>query len=242
MDKPKVILNVKGGETINGSVIVNNPSAKNSTIKAYFEDTTYIFPFSGKKKTLPLGSISRSCGKWISVSPKSFVFPPHGKKEVKYSIKVPNDVKGHYWGALIFEDVPDKLKAGTGINLTVRVGCSFLLEAPGSEKKAVLEDITISSGNVQGNFLNKGNVILTAKGSFYVMDSSKKVLDRGDIVKYVIPPDEKAPFTIKLSKGIPQGSYTLFLNFTFEGGGGLQEEFNFSKDEADNIQFPNVSD
>ncbi len=242
LDKMDVKLNITGGQIVNGSVIVSNTSTKNITVRAYPEDFTYSFPFDGRKTPFPLGSVSRSCGKWISVSSKSFVLPPHGKKEVNYSVKVPNDVKGNYWGVLILEQVPNKFTGNLGVSLILRIGCSFLLEASGSEKKAVLEDITISSGNIQGNFLNNGNVILTAKGIFYVMDSSKKVLNRGDIAKYVVSPDEKASFTINLSKNIPQGSYTLFLNFTFEGGGSLEEELNLSKDEAGNITILNIKD
>lgn len=240
-----VKINIKGGETVNGTMTVENISEKNILVKTYFEDFTYNSPFDKGATYLPLGSIERSCGQWISVSPKSFVLPPKGKKKVAYSIKVPKEVKGQYWGAFISEAAPGefKLKGIMGVSLVVRVACTFLLEAPGLEKKAKLEDISIAFDTIEGNLFNNGNAILfITKGAFSIMDSKGKMFDKGDIKRYSISPDEKAPLSIKLSKKISPGDKTLSLNFDLKDGGTMVKSVDFSKDEAGNITILNIKD
>lgn len=241
-----VKLNIKGGETVNGTLTVTNMSKKNILVKAYFEDFTYQYTLDGGgKRYLPVGSIDRSCGQWISVSPKSVVLPPNGKKKVTYSINVPKEVKGEYWGAFIFEAAPvgAKFTGEVGVSLVVRVACTFLLDAPGLEKKAKLEDISIASETIQINLLNIGNAILfMTKGTFSIMDSKGKVFEKGDIKRYFLPPDEKAPLSLKLSKEITPGDKTLSLNFDLKDGGTLVKAVDFSKDEAGNITILNIKD
>ncbi len=238
-----VKLNVKGGEIVKGTMIVTNTSAKNIKINAYFEDFAFKAPFDGGKTYLPLGSIERSCGQWITVSPKSFVLPPKGKKKVAYSIKVPKDVKGEYWGVFIAGSAPGEFKGDVGVSLVVRIACTFLLDAPGVEKKAKLDDVSITSDTIQYNLLNNGNAILfITKGTFSIMDSNGKVFDSGDITQHFISPDQKVPLSIKLSKEIPPGEKTLSLKFDLKDGGSLVKGVDFSKDEAGKITILNIKD
>jgi hypothetical protein len=92
----EVKLEVTPGEDFSGFVMIENAAVTPVVIKTHFEDLTYPAPFNGSKSLLPLGSTAFSCGKWITVSPSSFVIPARSKQKVGYTIKVPKEAKGDY--------------------------------------------------------------------------------------------------------------------------------------------------
>jgi len=245
VDKREIKLELEPGKTVVGSITVENRSDKNIPIKTELEDFTYPSPFDGRKKPLPLGSMPRSCAEWISVSPAVFELPPRGKREVNYSIKVPKQAKGGYYGVLFFKKEAEPLKGQIGARVAVRVGCSFFLETPDKTKKAKIEDISVaSSDTIQGYFSNVGDVLLISKGNFYAMNEEGIVADRGEIreKEFHLFPEEKAPFTVNLSKELALGRYTLVINFDLGQGDAALKEVDFSKDAVEGIKISKVRD
>ena len=235
LSKLKVEKEVKPGETISGSLTVYNHSDIEITVKGNAQDFNYIFPFDGRKKFLPTGSVERSCANWITVSPPEITIPARGKKEVTYSIKVPPQLeKGEYWAVLFFERPYKKraVKIGAGIN--IRVGSLFFLRTPDRLKQGKIEEITSSSKGIEGNLVNTGNTILVAKGDYYAMNKEGMVVDRGKIGKreYYLPPGEKVSFSLEFSDKVPVGTYTAVVTFDLQEGDVLVKEIDFVKEKT----------
>lgn len=241
-DKYDVKLEVKPGEELVGSITVDNVSNENITVKAYFEDFIYIPPFDGRKESRPLGSTSRSCGRWMSVLPSEFNLPPRGKKEITYTVKVPADARGGYYGVLFFEKVTEGTGANMSIGITVKVGTSFFLETLDKIQEVRIEDISVTQDSIQGYFLNSGNAILVSSPPFYIIDDKGMVLDRGEIKRFYLPPEEKIPFAINLAKQILEGNYTLVINFDLGKRKVLLKEVDFLKDREGRIKILQVRD
>lgn len=243
IDKGKVKLDVEAGENILDSIVVHNTSDKSIDVRAYMEDFVYTPPFDAKKKFFPLGTTDYSCGDWISFSPQEFKLGPYGKKELNYSIKVPEDAKGGYYGVLFFEEHnPGELRIEKGVHVVVRVGCLFFLETENKQKEGNLKDISLGREGLEGYFSNEGDTIILSQGTFYVMDDSGMVIDRGEMEKKYLPPGEKTPFTVPIMKDIFSGNYTMILTFNLDEGDVLVKEIDFLKDKTGSMKILEIRD
>ncbi len=239
IDTPKIKIKIKPGQTITGVLNVENSSSKQIIVKAYLEDFTYISPYDGTKKFMPPNSLENSCAKWINFSPHEFTLPPFGRKKVSYSINVPSRVEGGYYAVLFFETSLGKLENDlerVNISLLGRIGCLFFIETENKTKKADIENISFRKNRIEADFCNEGNVILIAKGNFYVMDEKGIVRNRDKITDIYISPKDKARFSIKLPEKLSPGKYTLIISFDLEDGDILMREIDFLKDEKNNMK------
>ncbi len=231
LDKYQVKADISSGEVIKGSIVVENTSAENITVKVYPLDFVYLPPFEGGKDVRPLGATSYSCGKWITASLNNFVLSPKGKQTVGYTIKAPENIKGGYYGVLFFEK--GSVGSSGGVGVILKIGCSFFLEAQDKLREINIADTAIDKDTIKGKIFNSGNVILISDSAYYLMDEKGTILNKGKVrEKFYLPLGEKVPFTVKVPNQLAAGSYTLVMNFDLEGRGALVKELDFSKDEA----------
>jgi len=241
LSKREIKIEVKSGQNLKGSIILENSSNENLTLKTYFEDFTLIPPYNGTMNFLPLGSTSVSCGKWFSIIPDSFIIPAKKKQEITYSIKVPNTVKGGYYGVLWFER-SSATSAEKGVSLVIREGCKFFLETQDIHKKAGIVDIVAEKDSIKGNLLNSGDGMLISQGTFYIIDANNIISDRGTMQKFYLPAGEKASFGVKVSNNVLQGRNTLFINLDFGENKLLVKEIDFTKDSTGNVKIDKIKD
>jgi len=228
VDRAKVKLVVSHGQTITDSITVYNSSNSGMSIRVYAEDFNYVSPFDGTKEFFPAGTVKNSCSTWIHFSPQEFQLPPFKGRKVTYSIKVPQDIKGGYYGVLFFEMSPGRMKRGKiDIQVIQRIGCLFFLEAQNRLKRGEIRNISGFGRSIQGEFFNTGDVILIPDGSFYVMDREGMAVERGKIEKFYLPPGESKSFTINFSKKLSYQLYTMVLTFDLEEGDVLVKEIDF---------------
>ncbi len=237
-DKRIIKLEVVAGKELTDSIIIENVSNRDVTIKIYPEDLVFHAPFTSSAKTeyLPLGSNKYSCGKWMTFYPDTILISKKDSQKITYSINVPKDAKGGYWGLIIYENAGSVPTNHAGAGLSVRLACPIFLETTDRIRKVSVKDISVSTDSIKGYFTNQGNVLLRGKCNYYVMNNESVVSDRGDIAGYNIPPGEKAPFTINFGKQIQQGKLTLFINFDLGVGASLIKEIEFLRDKAGNIK------
>jgi hypothetical protein len=243
LDKGSIKVEAAPGEDVKGSINVANPSDKDITIKAYFQDFIYTSPYDGAMELHTLGTTERSCGKWVTLFPEEFIIPAKGSQEVNYSVKVPKDADGGYNGVLFFEKGIEPSAADKSIGLILKRGCSFFVETKNKVKTAQIQEIALNpKDNLDGALFNSGNVILIAGGSYYLMDKDSSISDRGDIAKFYLPAKVKAPFVIKLDKKIPEGNYTLVVNFDLGEGKVAVKEIEIVKDETGKLILGKIND
>ncbi len=236
LEEGKLTLDIKPGENISKTLTVHNTSNKEFKVKAYWEDFTYQPPFDGTKKFFPLGSNPQSAGSWVSFSPRDFVLPPFGKKDISYVINAPQDIHGGYYGVLFVEKEPEESKDIRGLNIVSRIGCLFFLESANKNKNAELGDIFIEESQVKGTLLNQGDVVLIPDGTFYMMNADSLIADRGSVNKVYLPPGAKADYAFDFNKDLPTGQYTLVVTLDLGAGDVLVKELDFVKKSDSNFQ------
>lgn len=241
IEQGKVKLSVNPGEAISGVLMVHNTSGGETIhIKVYWEDFEYISPFDGKKKFMPRGTSKYSCSQWLSFSPQEFTMGPKSRREINYSVKVPGDAGGGYYGVMFFESKVGEPEGDIGIKIVARVGSLFFIETKNSKKDVTLEDFNHSENGIQANFVNKGNIFLIPKGVFYIIDSEGHAVRRGELDKFYMPPGSKVSFAIPIPDELNTGKYTIVLTFDLGDGNSIVREVDFEKDRSNEVAIKDV--
>ncbi|MFH0827046.1 MAG: hypothetical protein V1923_04070 [Candidatus Omnitrophota bacterium] len=236
LDKREIKIDAKPGETVSGSVTVSNLYGQAVTLKAYLEDFIYEAPFRGFKTVLPLGSTSRSFGKWVSITTPLFIVPSKSKQEVTYSVKVPQNALGGYYAVLFFEKGDGAVSGEKGVGIKEKAGCALFLETTNKTKEAKINKLTVLEDRIESSLMNSGDCLLIAQGSYYIMDDKGIVADRGQMQKVYLPAGGEAAFSVKISEKVPSGKYNLVINFDTGEGKTFIKEADFSKDKAGSLK------
>ena len=229
MEKSRVEETVKPGDTIVDTITLHNNGKQPMDLTIYWEDFEYLPPFDGKKKFMPAGSGSYSMANWIAFSPKEVTILPHNKKDINFAIKVPSSATGGHYGVMFFESGSRQRADTTGVSIVTRMGALFFIESTVKDKTAQIKNMDFSGNQLQGVFVNKGNIILFPQGIYYIMDKEGLVTKRGELNKIYLPPGNEAPFAIDLSHDLKEGEYTLVLTFDLAQGDSVVKEIDLKK-------------
>ncbi len=230
LDKVKVRIEIKPGNSAAGVVTVENKEKKPVFVKIYAMDWKYIAPYDGSKDFFPLGTLPTTVGKWFEFSPASLRLGPEEKKIVHYRIDLPKDVKGGHYLVLFFETESKGRNVFTknrrvGLQLLTRIGTLFFVEPNTAVNRSVsIEDCTVDlrSGQAEVTVDNKGDVFLVGKLSVFLMNQSTgMVLVRSEFRKLYMPDRTKAKIAVKLIGDLEKlepGQYSALITLQPEVG------------------------
>ena len=144
------------GSSQSGVVTVTNPSDVPLTLQVETENFT-----GGDGGTVEYAPDGARYGllSWIQVDKAAFTLAPGTKREVPFSITVPEngEVGGHY-GAILFRAGSDNAETGgSSIGISGRIGTIILVSVPGDAKKSG----TLVNVSAPG-FMQYGPLTLTA--------------------------------------------------------------------------------
>jgi len=242
LEEGKVVMEVLPGERVNKSILVTNTSDKAISVRAYWEDFEYKPPYEGAKAFVPEGTTRLSASKMMSYSPLDFNIPPFGKQKIDYSVNVPQDAKGGYYGVLFFEKAPDSFDAQTGLSIVTRVGALFFIETKGKSKDSEISSVQVEADKIKGVFHNRGDVILIPRMTYNVFDKEGLVVDRGELKKIYVPPGASANWEMSLPSNLGVGSFSLVVNTDLEDGDVIVTEINLDIDASGHLKIENIKD
>ena len=222
IDQSKVRVSIAAGKQGYGEIFVENPTEDERTMHLYLEDWYYLPGGDGSKEFMPAGTLPHSCASWINFSPAEFTLRPFGKQRISYSIKVPENASGGYYAALFFETQMGKFQEesvrAAGIDLKVRIATLFYVGVEGTVQRSAqinnlsLENDASSGGLLLGlDFVNTGNVDITAASSFYFMDQDGLAVARGEFNDIYTASNDKAKLTGSWKKPLAPGVYDLVI-------------------------------
>ncbi|SMC63710.1 conserved repeat domain-containing protein [Desulfocicer vacuolatum DSM 3385] len=227
-------LHAKPGETITRTMNVENMG--NTPISLEISTKDFIKALHGEERQVEPGTVQRGCAPWIRFSPKKLNLAPHGIQTINFSMTIPMDGKGTYWGNILVAQISKPT-----LSKTIQQGkTSFQIFAmqdmlirvletvPGTEdKKGTITDISVKKPQSGGQptigviFKNQGNCLLKCSGYIDVMD------DNGQKVKTVPLESGHAPFTVypggqrqvygHIGGDLPPGDYLLLTVIDYGG-------------------------
>lgn len=239
IDKPKIRITAAAGSYDSGEIKVDNTGKEPLAVKVYLEDWTYERQ-DGGKVFAPKGTQALSSSTWITFYPADFKVPADGTQIVRYTVSVPEGVKGGHFSVMFFETAGDDIEqqTGEGVNVRVKVlnrlGALFYVEPQGTiQKTAELKNLAVDQKLndfiVTADLINTGNTDITASGTFNVIDKEGFVYCRGEIDEmYTLPKDKAVLRSVVSSTTLKPGAYDLLVTLDFQNGGSFVQEAGFT--------------
>ena len=196
-------LNAIPGKTVTHIMKVEN--MEKTPVSLRISTTDFIKGLHGEEKQVEPGTVKRGCASWIMVSPKRLELAPHETQTVNFSMTIPMDGEGTYWGNIFVSQVSKptrskiikKEKTSFQIFAMQDMLIRVLENVPGTEQKqGVITDISVKDHKAGGKtaveviFENQGNSLLKCSGQIQIMN------DSGETVKTVPLDYGHAPFTV----------------------------------------------
>lgn len=242
MEQSRVHVTVTPGETVVDAMYIHNTGQHDADIRVYWQDFEYLPPYDGKKQFTQPGTSAYSLGDWISYSPQVLTIPAQGKREIRYTLKVPPDAQGGYYGVLFFEQALTAAAQNTGVNIITRLGSLFYVETVDSDKSARVDNIRIQDEFLKGDFTNAGNVYQFPKGVYYLVDEDGVAVDRGTMETLYVMPGATAEFMVVINQQLAVGDYTMVVTFDQGGGKSIVKEIDLTKFNSGQYQIRQLRD
>jgi len=192
----------------------------------------------GRYKVLDEGESQYSCADWMELSDTSFTLEPGFSKEIKVLIKVPRDVFGGRYGAVVFEVVPERPPPGEKlgsvryhfrmpafVEVTVRRFGGRVRKASISDFKVepvtdknLLKEIGTGALAFSASVENEGNIHVTGKGTLVIKTKEGKTKRRVPLGggRGIVIPEATVDFRSFLRKP-PAGEYIARAKISFGG-------------------------
>jgi P pilus assembly chaperone PapD len=184
---------------------------------------------TGENRFYPPGTLPRSAAPWLSVSPLRFDLEPNKQQEVRFSIKVPSDIAGTYWAAIMVEAAPKQTQPqppGTTVIVRRRFAVKVLETPPGTGTKdgriALIDVRGLNPPNYLVEFENRGTIHAPrVTGRIELRDEKGTLLEKLDLESFPILPGAKRllKVTSARKKGdlLPPGKYLVVAVLDYGG-------------------------
>ncbi len=237
IEQGKIFIKANPGETIVDTLLIHNTATdKSINLRAYWEDFVYTDPFDGTKEFTAAGTSGYSASQWTNFSPQQFTMAPQSSKTISYTMQVPEDAKGGYYGVLFFEEGNESSPGQVGVSVVTRIGTLFFVEITNSTRKAKIANLKFENGHFVGDFTNLGDVMLIPESTYYILDKEGLVAERGEINKIYVAPQKTAVVKISALGKLPAGDFTGIFTFDFGDGQNLTHEFDFQKADDGKVE------
>jgi len=116
------------------------------------------------------GALTRSCGKWVSATPREAPVSGGQVLQVRLSISVPSAVKpGGYWCALTLDETPDPeavTPEGVGVQFLASVSTGIYVSVNPIERGVDVLTIDVADERAVTRVVNTGNTPVNVEGHF----------------------------------------------------------------------------
>lgn len=191
----------------------------------------------------PAGSISRSCGHWVSANPMEATVTGGEALNIRLTVSVPHDVQpGGYWCALSVDEVPDPLAMmpeGVGVKFLASVSTGVYVYIDPIERGADVLAIDVDGRRATARIENTGNTPTAVEGRFEFVRPG----ETAPVAVVALPrnmlltePVRTAALSVQLPDAatLPSGRYTvrLILDIGLDHYIGLQRSVDLVRDPS----------
>lgn len=233
---------VAPGKSYVNKMVLHNTTGETRKVRMYWQDFRYKEPFDGEKEFLPAGAHEYSLSNWATIDRDYATVPAKGSITVQYSIKVPVDADGGYYGVLFFEEDNPNNITSTGVKIVMRIGTIFFISTDANRDHASVDNLAFENETLKGQITNTGRMILFPEGTYYILDPEGLVADRGEFDKKYLPAGETASFEAEVKSNLQAGDYSAILTFDLGEGYGHVNEIDFIKNSDGTFTIKRIRD
>jgi P pilus assembly chaperone PapD len=187
-----------------------------------FKLADYEVDDKGKKKSVPVGTSSRSCAEWLTINPSIVTLNPNQSATLDAIITVPKDGFGTKWCMIQVE--PSREQSAFEVDKTLATGVLIsprivilVKQAPKSNKecKATLSNFieTTKPGDTKRSFdvlvKNIGENIIDGRVFLNLADIQTAEEKKYDAQKVLVYPGASRVITLKIDNNLFKGKYAL---------------------------------
>lgn len=227
---PSVVkLSIAPGESANGSFELYNREKGEVYVEVFLQD--WVLKDNERRFANPATSPNSLCN-WIVFEQDNFLIPPEKRQVIRYTIDVPEDAKGGYWGLVCFRSKPLKGEHKGGIKLITQVISFVAVEVEGTvHKKLEIQEVLAEHKEVElekdkktyqvklkARLKNTGNVPLFSPspiGKFEIKDKNNEILATGELSGNMILPNEITEYVASEPFELPKGEYETIVTFDY---------------------------
>ncbi len=221
VDPPSLWLSVKPGSSTSGKIIVENRGNDDINVKAYAQD--WVYAKDRSKEFKKAGTAKYSCSNWIAIYPSDFTLASKKSQEVSYTLTSPTDASGGYYSVIFFESrIPDLtgIQKRSNVVMSGRIGAIVYLDTDGrSDKLASIKTLSVEGPdtnnhiNIDIQFANDGNTILSPEGNVIITDSTSRLYAKIDLKKFYVLQGETVSVKGSWFGGLKEGEYDVIATF-----------------------------
>lgn len=182
----------------------------------------------GENRFYPPGTLPRSAAGWLSVSPLRFDLARNEQKDVRFSLRVPRDIEGTYWAAILVEASPKQTQPQPGTTVVVRrrFAVKIFETPPGTGRRdgriTMLDVRGLNPPNAWIEFENRGTVhVQRVSGRIEIRDERGSTVDKIEFDSFPTLPGAKRQ--LKVTSGrkkgdlLPPGRYAVIAILDYGG-------------------------
>jgi hypothetical protein len=188
----------------------------------------------------PPGTLSRSCGKWVTLDPVEAAVDPGRSLDIRLTVAVPADVgPGGYWCVLTVDEVPDPAAAPTGvaIRFLASVSVAVYVTIEPAQRSARIVGVQLDGDQAVVTVENTGDTPLPVEGRVeFFLPGAEKPLTSVPIPRSGLLPEpvRRATMAVALPARdvLPSGRYRVrvLLDIGLDHLIGVQNELEVRRD------------
>lgn len=215
LSPPRITLEATPGTEITESVVVDHPSAS-APMEVMVNLSDVLLAPDGSIVYLEPDSQPRSLASWITVSPLQFELTVEERRELRYTIEVPEDTTpGTYWGLLFFESRPitesedENPEQGFGVRTRVRVGHTVYVNVGQIARDGQIAGIRHepSADEMRIAFQNTGNGVIRLAGEVEIRSTDGQRVHSLELSNEVSFPGSTHDLAVPLPGPLSSGDY-----------------------------------
>lgn len=204
--------------------VINVSNSSDRAVQAVVKIEDWDRSSEGANRWFPIGTVSGSCGKALSVFPLSIRLEPGASQSVRLTLADSGaSLRRECWNAVMFETAQDS-RANGGMNYIVRTAVKVYVEPEGLRRDGEVTDVAVRSA-VAGNdsvevwFKNTGQLHFVATGAVEFRRADNSLAARVDLPEYYLLPGARQRTIVQVPK-LPPGEY-IALAIVDHGGAEL---------------------
>jgi hypothetical protein len=220
---PRAVFAAAPGQVIEGRVFVDHPGRTGAMrVKAFLNDV--LVDPAGEPVYLDPGVQPRSLAPWTNYAPLSFTLEPKEVREVRYTIRVPEDARdGTYWAVLFFDSGPleESEARGVGVRMRVRVGHVIYVEVGRITRSGRIEGVRYrppagkNPPQLRIKFRNTGNGLMRLNGRVELRGPGGEVVALATVRNAASLPGMAYEIGAPLDRTPPPGRYVALVRLDY---------------------------
>jgi len=124
----------------------------------------------------PVGTVARSCGRWVTINPVEAIVQPGGTLEVRVSVNVPRDAAtGGYWSVLTVDELaPPGPRAGVAMQFLASISVGIFVNVEPVIRSVRIDGVRLAGDEAAVRVRNTGNAPLTVEGRFEFLKTGQQ--------------------------------------------------------------------